>query len=133
MRKHSMKESILSVSLKTRTGSGVSSIVVGTKACKEELSIDKQTLGACHKCHINKTRGISFVAFAFTNNIENDGEAMKLASWGSSLTRLQKRRYKRRFNNRMEVSNLMAHIENKRKTSEPNFFSCVVIMVYVVN
>jgi hypothetical protein len=51
---------------------------LGAKACKE-LGIDAQTFRAYHKSHINKTMGTSFVAFAFDDNMENGGEAMKLA------------------------------------------------------
>jgi hypothetical protein len=51
---------------------------LGAKAC-EELGIDAQTFRAYHKSHINKTMGILFVAFAFDDNMENGGEAMKLA------------------------------------------------------
>jgi hypothetical protein len=54
------------------------------KAC-EERDVDKQTFRACHKSHINKTMGVSFVAFAFDDNVEDGGEAMKLAFlWAQS-------------------------------------------------
>ncbi len=48
------------------------------KACKE-LGIDAHTFGAYHKSHINKMMGISFMVFAFDDNMENVGEAMTLA------------------------------------------------------
>jgi hypothetical protein len=49
----------------------------GAKAC-EELGIDAQTMRAYHKNHINKTMGTAITGFAFEDNIENGGEAMKL-------------------------------------------------------
>jgi hypothetical protein len=49
----------------------------GAKAC-EELGIDAQTMRAYHKSHINKTMGTVITGFAFEDNIENGGEAMKL-------------------------------------------------------
>jgi hypothetical protein len=50
----------------------------GAKACAE-LGIEPHTFQAYHKSHINKTMGVAFVAFAFEDNFENGGEAMKLA------------------------------------------------------
>lgn len=51
---------------------------LGAKAC-EELDINAQTFLAYHKYHINKTMGISFVAFAFDDNMENGRDATTLA------------------------------------------------------
>jgi hypothetical protein len=45
-------------------------------AC-EEVGIDAQTMRAYHKSHINKTMGTTITGFAFEDNIENGGEAMK--------------------------------------------------------
>jgi hypothetical protein len=43
------------------------------------VATKQTTFRAYHKSHINKTMGISFVAFAFDDNMENGGEAMKFA------------------------------------------------------
>jgi len=47
------------------------------KMC-EELGIDKHAFEAYHKNHINKCMGVAFTAFAFEDNMENGGEAIKL-------------------------------------------------------
>jgi hypothetical protein len=49
----------------------------GAKACKE-LGIDTQTMRAYHKSSMNKTVGTAVTGFAFEDNIENEGKAMKL-------------------------------------------------------
>ena len=47
------------------------------KSC-EDLGINPQSYSAYHKSHIAKTMGVAFTAFAFEDNIENGGNAIKL-------------------------------------------------------
>ena len=47
------------------------------KSC-EELGIDPHSYSAYHKSHIAKTMGVAFTAFAFEDNMENGGDAIKL-------------------------------------------------------
>ena len=46
-------------------------------SCKE-MGLEKQFYKAYHQNHINNVMMTAFTAFAFENNFENGGEAMKL-------------------------------------------------------
>jgi hypothetical protein len=60
------------------------------KSCPE-LGIDPHTWAAYHKSHINKTMAVAFTAFAFINNIENGGTALKLGLFRAQSHKIAKK------------------------------------------
>jgi len=57
----------------------------GAKSCAD-LGIHPELYKAYHKSHISKTMGVAFTAFAFEDNIENGGKAIKLGFFFCALS-----------------------------------------------
>ena len=58
-------------------------------------------MNAYHWNHINKVMGIAFVGFAFTNSIENGGEALKLVFFRANSYKVAERIVKDRKANKI--------------------------------
>ena len=54
--------------------------LVMRKTAKSFDELDAATIKACHKSHISKVMAIAVITFAFTDNIENGGDAINLHS-----------------------------------------------------
>jgi hypothetical protein len=95
----------------------------GAKAC-EELGIDAQTMRAYHKSHVNKMMGTAVTGFAFKDNIENDGEAMKLVFFRAQSHKIadkEQRKGVRQLNGKIKFLG-----EILRRKGDPYLVDCCV-------